>query len=227
MSAQPPEVDVQYYAAARELCGCDRERVALPAGKTDGRALLELIGQRHPRFAPFAARMRLAVNDDLVALDAVIAAGDEIAVLPPVAGGSGAVVLCAVRDRPLSVDELLAALQAPGIGGISLFIGTVRDHADGKPVARLDYEAHPHAAREIDRILAEIAARLPGVRLAALHRTGQLAVGDLAVIVGAGSAHRGEAFTACREAIERIKERVPIWKKEWAPDGSAHWVNLE
>jgi molybdopterin synthase catalytic subunit len=227
MSAQPAEVDVQYYAAARELCGCDRERVALPAGKTDGGALLDLIAQRHPRFAPFARRMRLAVNDELVALDAAITPGDLIAVLPPVAGGSSAVVLCAVRDAALSVDEVLGALQAPAIGGISLFVGTVRDHAGGKPVARLDYEAHPHAARDIDRVLAEIAARMPGIRLAAVHRTGQLAVGDLAVIVGAASAHRAEAFTACREAIERIKERVPIWKKEWAPDGSAHWVNLE
>ncbi len=221
------EVEVHYFAAARELCGCDRERVALEDDATDGRALLELLARRHPRFAPFVSRMRLAVNGEIVAFDSPVAAGDEIAVLPPVAGGSTPIVLCAVRDTPLSVDEVLAALKAPDVGGIALFVGTVRDHADGKPVARLDYEAHPHAARDIDRVLAEIAAIAPGVRLAAVHRTGQLAVGDLAVIVGAGAAHRAEAFSACRDAIERIKERVPIWKKEWAPDGSAHWVNLE
>jgi molybdopterin converting factor subunit 1 len=220
------EVSVQYFAAARELCGCDRERVALHGPSTDARGLLELLAQRHARLAPFVARMRVAVNDEIVGLDATIADGDDVAVLPPVAGGSGA-VLCEVRETPLSVDEVLAALQAPDIGGIALFIGTVRDHADGKPVARLDYEAHPQAAREIGRVLDAIAARMPGVRLAAVHRSGQLAVGDLAVIVGAATAHRAEAFAACRDAIEQIKERVPIWKKEWAPDGSAHWVNLE
>ena len=122
---------------------------------------------------------------------------------------------------------MLAALQAPAIRRIALFVGTVRDHADGKPVARLDYEAHPLAAREISRVLDAIAAGTPGVRLAAVHRSGQLVVGDLAVIVGAAAAHRAEAFAACRDAIEQIKALVPIWKKEWAPDGSAHWVNLE
>jgi molybdopterin synthase catalytic subunit len=95
-------------------------------------------------------------------------------------------------------------------------------------VTRLDYEAHvAMAERELERILAEIAARWPGVSLAALHRIGQLEVGDVAVVVAAGAAHRAEAFAACRETIEQIKQRVPIWKKEWALDGSGNWVNLE
>ena len=224
------EVEVQYFAAARELCGTDRERVALESA-THARALLELLGRRHARLSSVVARMRLAGNGEIVADDHPIAAGDEVAVLPPLAGGSAGepgARLCAVRRTPLSVDEVLAAVRSDSAGAIALFIGTVRDHADGAEVARLDYEAHPSLAeREMARVLDEVANEHPGVRLAALHREGSLVVGDVAVIVAASSAHRAAAFAACRAAIEKIKERVPIWKKEWGPDGSAHWVNLE
>jgi molybdopterin synthase catalytic subunit len=225
------EVEVQYFAAARELCGTERERVALEPAPSDARAVLELLGRRHARLAPLVARMRLAVNGEIVPGDHPVVDGDEVAVLPPVAGGSGRashVRLCAVRATPISVDEVLAAVQSASAGGIALFIGTVRDHADGAAVARLDYEAHPTLAeREMRNALDEVAQAHADVQLGALHRTGSLAVGDVAVIVAASSAHRAEAFAACRDAIERIKQRVPIWKKEWAPDGSANWVNLK
>lgn len=223
-----PEIQVLYFAAARELCGCARETLAIAGERSSVRDVLETIAERHAALRPLIARMRVAVNGELVQADAVVAAGDEVAVLPPVAGGSGGgIALCALQATPLSVDGVLAAVRRAGAGGVALFIGTVRDHADGKPVARLDYEAHPELAeREMRRVLEDIARAQPEVCLAALHRTGELAVGDLAVIVAASAPHRAEAFAACREAIERIKERVPIWKKEWAPDGSAHWVNL-
>lgn len=225
-------VQVQYFAAARELCGCSSERIALAHASIDARAFLALLGARHARLAPLIGRMRLARNGELVSDDALISGGDEVGVLPPLAGGSSAVLapgvtLCAIRDRPLSLDEVVAAVSAPHAGGIALFIGSVRDHADGQQVARLDYEAHPQLAQsELGAVLSEIAAGDAELRLAALHRVGTLAVGDLAVIVAASAPHRAAAFAACRAAIERIKERVPIWKKEWAPDGSAHWVNL-
>jgi molybdopterin converting factor subunit 1 len=225
----PADVRVLYFAAARELCGTAAEAIAIDGEGTTVGVLLQAIAGRHPGLRPLIHRMRVAVNGELVQGDQPIAAGDEVAVLPPVAGGSsGTVVLCALQSSPLSVDAVLAAVRNAEAGGVALFIGTVRDHAGGKPVARLDYEAHPElAAREMERVLEEIARVQPHVRLAALHRTGQLAVGELAVIVAASAPHRAEAFAACRDAIERIKERVPIWKKEWAPDGSAHWVNLE
>ena len=225
------QVRILYFAAARDLCGTAGESVELPAAELGGRAFLEWLGARHPALAPFARRMRLAVNGELVGDDHVIHGGDEVAVLPPVAGGSGRAQLerlCELRDQALSVDEVLAALQRPSAGGIALFIGVVRDQAEGKSVARLDYEAHPALAlREMQAVLSEIEASWPGTRLAALHRVGQLAVGDLAVVLGASAPHRAEAFAACREAIEQLKQRVPIWKKEWAPDGSANWVNLQ
>jgi molybdopterin synthase catalytic subunit len=229
-------VTVEYFAAARELCGVRSERIALPSERVQSSALLALIAQRHAAIAPLIARMRLAINGEISGDASEIVAGDSVAVLPPVAGGSGdsdtarrgGACLCELRSTPLSVDEVLAQLRAPEVGGIALFIGTVRDHAGGRTVVRLDYEAHPQLAQqEMSRILDALCSEHPGVRVAAVHRTGELAIGDLAVIVGASSAHRAEAFAACRAAIERIKERVPIWKKEWADDGSGTWVNLD
>jgi molybdopterin synthase catalytic subunit len=172
--------------------------------------------------------MRLAVNDDLhVQLDRV-EAGDEISVLPPVAGGSANPAHCCLQETPLSVDAAIEAVKHPGAGGIAVFLGVVRDHAEQGAVSRLDYEAHTSLAhKEMLRILLAIAAELPGTRLSVQHRVGSLQIGDLAVVVAASAAHRAQAFAACRAAIDRIKESVPIWKKEWAPDGSALWVNLE
>ncbi|MFW5876167.1 MAG: molybdenum cofactor biosynthesis protein [Myxococcota bacterium] len=223
------QVRVRYFAAARELVGAGEEAVILPDTPSTAAAVLALVGQRHPRLRPHLRRMRLAVNGELVDGEAPVRGGDELDVLPPVAGGGeGPVRLCEVREGPLSVDECMKAVAHEAAGAVAVFTGVVRDHADGKPVARLDYEAHPELAdREMHRILVEIAREKPAVRLAAVHRVGELAVGELAVVVAAGAPHRAEAFDACRDAIERIKADVPIWKKEWAPDGAAHWVNLD
>lgn len=215
---------IVYFAAARELAGCEQEELSLSEGLSEAsfRALLE---QRKPRLAPYLGRMRLALNGELHRHIEWIKDGDEVCVLPPVAGGS---VLAEVRDRPLSIDEVVASVSHAGAGGIAIFLGVVRDHADGQNVSRLDYEAHVTLAnREMARILEALMQELPGTRVAAVHRVGQLAIGDTAVIVAASAPHRGEAFEACRKAIDRIKETVPVWKKEWSPDGSALWVNLE
>jgi molybdopterin synthase catalytic subunit len=132
-----------------------------------------------------------------------------------------------VLETPLSVDTAITAVSAPDVGGVDVFLGVVRDHNDGRPVTRLEYHAYVSMAeKEMQRIAAEIAAELPGVRLAALHRVGSLAVGDLAVVCAAGAAHRSEAFQACRALIDRIKLRVPIWKREHGPDGP-YWVGWE
>lgn len=132
-----------------------------------------------------------------------------------------------LRENALSVDEALAAVRAADAGGIALFVGTVRDHNDGRAVTLLEYEAYGSMAlKEMTAIGDEIAAEISGVRLAAHHRVGQLAVGDVAVICAASAAHRGEAFRACRLLIDRIKERVPIWKREHGPDGP-YWVGWQ
>ncbi len=217
---------VRYFAAARELAGTAEERIPWPA-PAPLEALRAALSERHAALAPHLPRMRVARNGELAPESAVVAPADELDVLPPVAGGA-AVALCRVDDAPLSIDECFRAVSHAGAGGVAIFVGVVRDHADGKPVARLDYEAHPTlAVSEMRRVLDETAASVPGARLAAVHRAGSLRVGDLAVVVAASAPHRAEAFEACRTAIERIKEAVPVWKHEWDADGNAHWVNLE
>ncbi len=222
------EIRVLYFAAARELAGCGEEAVTVASGATAG-AVLALLGERHPRLAPYGVRMRVAVNGEFAALGRAIADGDEVALMPPVAGGSGAQArLVDVRASALSVDEAIAAVSHPGAGGIAVFLGIVRDNVDGKAVLRLEYEAYAELARtEMARILDAIELARPGVRLAAVHRVGLLAIGDAAVVVAASAPHRADAFAACREAIDLIKETVPVWKKEWSPDGTALWVNLD
>jgi molybdopterin synthase catalytic subunit len=132
-----------------------------------------------------------------------------------------------VQSTPLSVDEVLARVRRRDAGGVVVFLGTVRDHNDGRPVTKLEYEAYPSMARaEMRRIMAELRQEIEGVDLAASHRTGPLQVGDLAVVCAASAPHRDEAFRACRLLIDRIKERVPIWKREHGPDGP-YWVGWE
>lgn len=223
-------IEIEYFGGARELTGKRHETLALEASNDGLPAVVALLGERHPRLSPLLSRMRLAINDEFAPADAPLQDGDRIGVLPPVAGGAdGAPTThCELREAPLSVDEAMARVQHPGAGAVAIFVGIVRDHADGKPVDRLDYEAHDKLAKtEMARVLDGIASERPDVRLAVQHRVGKLAVGDAAVVVAASSPHRAEAFAACREAIDRIKETVPIWKHEWAPDGSANWVNLE
>jgi len=131
-----------------------------------------------------------------------------------------------IRDAPLSVDEVIAAVGGPGAGGVVIFIGAVRDTDGGRGVDTLDYSAHPGAADSLAEVAHKVAADVPVLALAAGHRVGSLAVGDLAVVVAAAAAHRGEAFTACRRLIDDLKAGVPIWKHQQFTDGDEEWVGL-
>lgn len=221
------KVSVHYYAAARELSGCESSTFEFVPDVVPQAELRSAVTDRFPSLAPFLQRMRLAVNGDFIDASQPIHDGDRIDVLPPVAGGAP-IVLCEISEQEISLDQVRIAVEHPGAGGICIFHGVVRDHADGKQVARLDYEAHESLAhKEMRRVLEGVAAEHSGVRIAAVHRVGKLDIGDVAVCVAASAAHRDDAFTACRKAIDRIKETVPLWKKEWGPDGGAHWVNLD
>ena len=129
-----------------------------------------------------------------------------------------------LRDGPLSVDEVLAAVADPGAGGTCVFVGTVRDVDGGRGVSELDYTAHPTVAGVLREVADEVAAAYPVRALAAVHRVGDLGVGDLAVVVAAAAPHRGEAFDACRRFIDELKGRVPIWKHQLFADGDEEWV---
>jgi molybdopterin synthase catalytic subunit len=129
-----------------------------------------------------------------------------------------------IRDTPLDPAEILAAVDDPTAGGSTLFVGTVRDHDGGRNVNALQYSAHPSAV-EVMRTVAEgVVAEFDVIRLAAVHRVGDLEIGDLAVVVAVSTGHRGEAFTACRALIDRIKAGVPIWKHQLFGDGTTEWV---
>jgi molybdopterin synthase catalytic subunit len=135
--------------------------------------------------------------------------------------------LFAIRDTELSLAEVVAAVTRPEAGGIAVFVGTVRSENAGLPVTLLEYQAYASMAeKEMARIAQEIAGELGDVRLAVLHRVGSLRVGDTAVVCAASTAHRAEAFQACRLLIDRIKARVPIWKREHGPSGP-YWVGWE
>jgi molybdopterin synthase catalytic subunit len=132
--------------------------------------------------------------------------------------------LVVLRDAALSVDEVIAAVERPEAGAVSVFLGTVRNRSEGRAVVKLEYQAYEAMAlAEMRRIVAEIGAEIADVTLAVAHRTGTLAVGDVAVVCAASATHRVEAQRACRALIDRIKERVPIWKREHGPEG-AYWV---
>jgi molybdopterin synthase catalytic subunit len=132
-----------------------------------------------------------------------------------------------LRDEPLSLDACVTAVSHPSAGGIATFVGVVRDENEGRSVVKLEYQAYETmAVAEMRRIVEEIEKEIDGVRLAVEHRVGPLLVGDVAVICAASAPHRGEAFRACRELIDRIKARVPIWKREHGPDG-AYWVGWQ
>jgi molybdopterin synthase catalytic subunit len=138
-----------------------------------------------------------------------------------------AVRLVGIRSEELSVGEVLAAMADAGAGGTTMFVGTVRDEDAGRPVTSLDYSAHPRAEATMRRVAAEVAAAHPVIALAAVHRTGHLLVGDAAVVVAVACGHRGDAFAASRELIDRIKAEVPIWKEQQFGDGTSAWVGLD
>lgn len=134
-------------------------------------------------------------------------------------------VLTRVQEAPLSLDELARAVADPAAGAVCTFTGTVRDHSDAGSVTGLTYEAwHELAEQRLAELAAEILERWPVRRVAIVHRVGELSVGEASVIVAVSAAHRAEAFEACRHGIERLKQDVPIWKKEGLVSGDAHWV---
>ncbi|MCW2842988.1 MAG: molybdopterin synthase subunit MoaE [Nocardioides sp.] len=129
-----------------------------------------------------------------------------------------------LRETPLDIAEVIAALDDDASGGLTLFVGRVRDHDGGKGVEGLDYSAHPTALARLTEVCERIAEQYDVQGVAAVHRTGTLAIGDIAVVVATTSAHRGEAFTASRALIDTLKSEVPIWKHQRFGDGTDEWV---
>jgi molybdopterin converting factor subunit 1 len=217
------KVRIRLFGAVSERAGLDEETIEIPDGATAG-DVLRLVERRYPSTAGLLPRVAVAVNLELASMAAPLADDDEVALLPPVAGG--ATIVTGLRDGSPSVEEALAEVAAPGAGGTVVFVGTVRDRSDGEVVERLEYSAYREMAERMLRLVAEEATeRWPLAGVVILHAVGDLAVGDITVVVACSGPHRSEAFDACRYAIDEVKRRVPIWKKEVGPRGE-RWVGL-
>jgi molybdopterin synthase catalytic subunit len=223
-------ITVLYFAVLRERARCDRETVILPTG-SDVAAARAAIARLRPELAALLPRVQTAVNRAMVPDAHALGEGDELALIPPVAGGSGApsVARVAIGPAPLSLDDVVAAVTGAGgeRGGVVTFAGVVRREGHAlRDVVRLEYEAYAEMALEVLAAIAdELERELPGARVAIHHRVGALVVGETAVVIAAAAPHRAEAFTACRAAIDRLKERAPIWKKEISETGEV-WLGL-
>jgi molybdopterin synthase catalytic subunit len=223
------QVQILYFAVLRERVGRASEEIELP-DDADVAAARAAIAARHPEIAALLPRVQTAVNRTMAEAAQALNDGDEVALIPPVAGGSGPGVdvrRIAVVDTPLDPAEVVSVVEGPERGGLVTFAGVVRRRGHHLPdVIRLEYEAYVEMA---ETVLAEIADEIErewsGARLAIHHRVGALAVGETAVIVAAAAPHRAEAFDACRAAIDRLKQRAPIWKKEIGESGEA-WLGF-
>ena len=223
------KVDVLYFAVLRERIQLDHETVELPAGASV-RYARAAIAARHLSVAALLPGVQFAVNRVVAADAQALADGDELALLPPVAGGSvpGAIRISA---EPVTMAAAIEAVAGGDVGGdagaVVTFAGIVRRRGHHlADVVRLEYEAYREMAEAVlGEIAVEIEREWPGVRVAIHHRTGALAVGELAVVIAAAAEHRAPAFEACRAAIDRLKLRAPIWKKEIGESG-AEWIGL-
>lgn len=218
-------VQMRYFAFVREQLGKSKEAVELSDGSTVGQAL-DLVLTASPRLLNAQMAMMVMVNQTYQPRDHVLTDGDEVAIIPPVSGGSGDKTFL-VTDNVIDPRKVELLVADDAAGALVTFAGTVRDNARGKSVMALEYEAYPPAAEKmLEQIGDEIFERW-GIRTVAIvHRYGLLQVGETSVVIAVSSAHREAAFEACRYAIERIKILVPIWKREVYQDGAV-WIGSE
>lgn len=220
-------VRVRLFGALVERAGVAEDSVDLPEGARAGDALRRIVGD-YPGVAGLAPRLSLAVNLEVVSAEHPLADGDEVALLPPVAGGAAPRILTGLRPSGVGMDEALAAVASPAAGGTVVFLGTVRDASGRAPVERLEYSAYAEMAeRVLEEVAREAAEKWPLEGVAILHAVGDLPVGAPTVVVACSSAHRGEAFEACRYGIDEVKRRVPVWKREVGPSGEGRWIGLQ
>lgn len=227
------QVEVLLFARLRELAGASSLAVSVAPSGSDGasvtaRDVWDAACAVHPRLAGSDGGLRVAVKQAYVSWDAPVRAGDTVAFIPPVAGGSGSGepgIHVWLTAEPLDARAVEQLVRTDEDGAICTFTGVVRNHAEGKLVTHLDYEAYQGMAEERMRaIAADALVRFGATAVAAVHRIGTLGIGEASVVVAASAHHRAAAFEACRYTIDTLKADAPIWKKEHGPDGAV-WVD--
>ena len=227
-------LEVRTFGGLAERAGLATLVVELPDG-ADVALLRHVVAAEHPALATLMPRVAVSVDLELADDTTPLSTGQEVALLPPVAGGAhdgpdATRTVTGLVRGPLDVDGALARIGAPDVGAVVAFLGTVRDHGDDglEGVVLLEYSAYePMAERELATIADEVRAAHPEVRgLALLHALGPLPVGAHTILIAASSPHRADAFAACSGALEAVKERVPVFKREVTADGAHRWVGL-
>ncbi|MBI3924426.1 MAG: molybdenum cofactor biosynthesis protein MoaE [Armatimonadetes bacterium] len=210
-----------YFASLEAVAGTSEQELELEEGATVG-DLIRLLERLHPRLA-HSRGYRVAVDEDLAEASQVLASGAEVALLPPVSGGSSGNFVRLTRE-PISVDDCLSAVRREDCGAVVLFLGTVRDRAEGKPVERLEYTAYAGMAfKELEKLACAARDRFRLGGVAVWHRIGHLPPGEISVAVAVSAPHRQEAFEAGRWTIDTLKSTVPLWKREVGPEGAV-WI---
>jgi len=216
------------FASAGDALGASEMDLEMPEGSrvADLRGRLD---RDHPQLALLWPRLAVAVDGRVVPLDTPLSDGAEVALLPPVSGGSHDQPLrAALVDGPIDVDQVAASVAGPSRGAVVLFLGTVRDHHAGRTVGKLTYSAYCSMALDgLRRIVEELEAAAPGLRAAIVHRLGEVPVGEASVAIAVGSPHRAAAYEASRTALERLKTEIPIWKMEHYTEGPPRWREEE
>lgn len=222
------QIRVLFFGMLKDLVGRSSDTVDLPEGARV-EDILSYYLRQVPRLQSMLPALALSVNQEYSRSDRALAAGDEVALLPPVSGGAPAPPRGDIRivREPIATQAVLRALQRPEDGAAVVFEGVVRNHTRGRRTLYLDYEAYELMALKQMQGLAEQARERFGVAgVSILHRLGRLEIGETSVLVVAASAHRSAAFDACRWIIDTLKKTVPIWKKEYFEDGAV-WADGE
>lgn len=216
-------VTVRFFAVARERAGREEDVIELPLGASVA-TLLEVLGSRFPRLVEVFPHLRVAVNQEMSPPDRALADGDEAALIPPVSGGAGPVERVVVSAEPIDCEALARLVESPDCGGLVTFAGMVRNENVGRSVSHLVYEAYPEmAVKQMEAIVADARKQWDIRGVAAQHRTGRLAIGEVSVFIAVAAPHRDAAFQAARFIIDRLKKECAIWKKEVFEGGEA-WV---
>jgi molybdopterin synthase catalytic subunit/molybdopterin converting factor small subunit len=207
------QVSVRLFAGLRERAGSARRALELPEGAT----VADVWGRLELGEEP--AGLLYAVNREYAAADLALADGDEVAVIPPVSGGD-----FRLTDQPLSLDAVVREVADDGAGAIATFTGTVRDRSRGRAVIRLEYEAFEEMAEQtMTSLAAGLKERYSLCGIAIHHRTGAVEIGEPSVMIAVSAPHRADALAACKEAIDTLKQTVPLWKKELY-EGGEEWI---
>lgn len=218
------KVRVRLFASLAERAGFREREVEVEEGATAG-SVLATLRKGALLGLPPATRVLFAVNQRHVDAAAAVNEGDEVGLFPPVSGGSARFERIVLGPEPLDPAALSDLVRSQSCGALITFEGTVRNENEGRSVTAIDYDCYPEMAREVlAAIRAEVETRHQGARLVLAHRTGRLLLGEVSVVVACAAPHRREAFAACRLAMDRVKESLPVWKHEDSEDGRSHWI---